>query len=97
MEEGVPGCIPVSCVVGKRIQSDILEVDLRGHAGDDSPEDVIISPALALDVEPEPVAIERESRGDVPHDEARHDAGNVCCSHMSYRLSQTDDDRRHVD
>src|SRR6185295_2368518 len=61
--------------VRQRIDTDVLEHDHRGVPLDNAEEDVVIGP-LKRDVEPEPVAIERQRGGDIFDDEERRNGGN---------------------
>jgi nucleoid DNA-binding protein len=83
IEVRVPSRPGVSFRVRKRSDTDILEHDHRGTPLDNAKEDVAGGP-LKRNLEPETIAIERQRGGDIPDDEERRNAGDSCCSHMSF-------------
>ena len=53
---------------------------------DNAKEDIVVTGSLKHDVKPETVAIKRQCRGNILHDEEWCDAGNFCFSHVSFLL-----------
>src|SRR5262249_14828914 len=64
----------ISRVVRYWINADGLQHDHRRTPPDNAEEDVLVTGPLKRDVEPETVAIKRESRGDILYDEERRNA-----------------------
>src|SRR5580765_959682 len=87
---GVPAgnaLFDISRVVRHWIDTDVLQHNHRRTPPDNAEEDVVVTGPLKRDIEPETVAIKRQSCGDILNDEEWCNAGNFWFSHASFLFS----------
>lgn len=89
VEVSVPTCLSAlgaTHVVRERIDVNVFEHDHRGAPLNNAKENVIGVWSLIRDIEPQLVAIERQRCENIPHDEERGDAGDICFIHLRRRV-----------
>ena len=91
MKEGVPASntlLDIARVVRYGLDTDVLQNDRRPTPLDNAEENVVFTGPLKRDVEPETVAIKRQRGRDIPYDEERRNAGDLCFSHVTFRFPE---------
>src|SRR5262249_44174939 len=88
VEVRVPASTRLALAVRQRSHADVLEQDHRAASANDA-EERIVGRSLEHDLEPEPVAVERERRPQRAHDEERRDAGDLGSVHSESALIVT--------